>query len=274
MPHAIADDDARIHYEVYGTEGPWVVLLMGLGAPSGLWLDIPQRLVGGDTPYRVLAIDSLGTGKSGRMRAPATLRSMARHVVSAMDHAGVQRAYLAGMSMGGMIAQHVALSFAHRLEGLVLMATSPGILHGGLPTLRALRSLVRTALRRSEDARLVQDLVADLILHPDERSRAREIIDLLAPAARASPTTSETFIWQLLACTLHSTGRDLARICTPTVVVTGDHDIVMGPRGSHLLAERIPGALLEIVPRCGHGITFTHPDALSRALARLRAARA
>jgi 3-oxoadipate enol-lactonase len=270
VPHAIAAQGERIYYDVFGSEGPWVVLLMGLGAPSGLWLDIPQRLAQGDAPYRVLTVDSLGTGRSDRIRPLFTLRTMASHVVCAMDAAGIERAYLAGISMGGMVAQHVALGYAERLEGLVLMATTPGIVHGGIPSLRAIRSLVRTVFRRTNDRLLAQELVADLILHPDDRERAQEIIELVAPAFRDSPTRSEAFLWQLAACVLHSTGRDLSRIRTPTIVVTGDNDIVMGPRSSRVLASRIPNAVLEIVPRCGHGISFTHPDALTRALARLR----
>jgi pimeloyl-ACP methyl ester carboxylesterase len=69
----------------------------------------------------------------------------------------------------------------------------------------------------------------------------------------------------------HSTGRHLGRITTPTVVVAGSDDIVMPPRSARLLAERIPNAVLEIVPDCGHGISFSHPDVVRRAVARLSA---
>jgi 3-oxoadipate enol-lactonase len=270
MPYAIAPRATRIHYKVHGTDGPWVVLLMGLGASSALWLDVPERLA--RAPYRVLVVDSVGTGRSDRLRGPCSLRAMASHVVHAMDAAGAERAYVVGMSMGGMVAQHVALGHPHRLEGLVLMATTPGILHGGLPTLRAMKSLLRASLGRRSDAGQARDLVADLILPRSQRELAAEIIDRVAPAFRSAPTRTESFVWQLLACMLHSTGRDLGRIRVPTVVVTGDDDIVMGRRSSHVLASRIPDALLEIVPSCGHGISFTHPDAVARAIARLRGA--
>jgi 3-oxoadipate enol-lactonase len=272
MPYAITRDAARIHYRTHGTEGPWVVLLMGLGAPSDMWLDVPERLAQGPAPHRVLTLDTLGTGASDPLRRPLSLRAMATHVVAAMDAAGARRAYVVGLSMGGMIAQHVALDHGERVEGLVLMATTPGLLQGGLPTWRALRSLLRVSFGRSQP--VAETMVADLILAPSQRAQARELVERLKVGFRTAPTPSRAFVLQLVACVLHSTGRDLARIRTPTVVVTGDHDIVMGRRASRVLASRIPGAALEVIPSCGHGISFTHPEAVTAAVARLRAAAA
>jgi 3-oxoadipate enol-lactonase len=268
MPYAVVSRGSRLHYRTAGTEGPWVVLLMGLGASSHMWLDVPDRLARESPRYRVLTVDLLGTGESDPLTRPCSLRTMARHVVAAMDAAGVGRAYVVGLSMGGMVAQHVAIDHGHRLEGLVLMATTPGLVYGGLPTPRALRSLIRVSLGRSEQ--IAEAMVADLILPRMQRHRAREMVERLRDAHRAAPTQTQAFVWHLLACTLHSTGRDLRRIRAPTVVVTGDDDIVMGRRASRALVARIPGATLEVVPSCGHGISFTHPEAVRRALARLR----
>jgi pimeloyl-ACP methyl ester carboxylesterase len=271
MPYATTSTLARIHYDVHGKEGPWVVLLMGLGAPSQMWLDVPEILAKSDPPFRVLTIDALGTGRSDPMRRPLSLRAMANHVVRAMDAAGARRAYLVGLSMGGMVAQHVALAHPERLDGLVLMATTAGLLHGSLPSVRALRSLLRISFASRGDRELARTLVADLILPPAQRHRAQELIDRIAPAYRGVATRAESFVFHLLACALHSTGRDLGRIRTPTIVVTGDVDIVMGKRSSRVLASRIPNARLEIVEGCGHGITFTHPEVVARAIRKLRA---
>ncbi|HEY2518027.1 MAG TPA: alpha/beta hydrolase, partial [Polyangiaceae bacterium] len=258
----------------HGARGPWVVLLMGLGASSLMWLDVPERLVQGERPSRVLAVDLLGTGDSDRLRRPVSLRTMADHVVRAMDAAGVERADLVGLSMGGMVAQHVALNHGDRLDGLVLMATTPGLVYGGLPTPRALRALLRTSLRRSKNRKVAEGLVADLILPQTQRHRAAELVERLGEAYRAAPTRSESFLWHLVACAVHSTAGDLQRIRVPTVVVTGDDDIVIGRRSSRVLASRIPNAQLEVVPACGHGISFTHPEAVVAAIARLRGWRA
>lgn len=276
MPFATLSPSARLaartHYEAHGTEGPWVVLLMGLGAPSSMWLDVPERLTKHDPPFRVLTVDTPGTGRSDRMRRPLSLRAMAKHVVAAMNAAGVDKATIVGLSMGGMVAQHVALAHAERVEGLVLLATTPGLLHGGLPTIRALRSLLRVSLVRRQSKQQAADLVADLILAPEQRGMAQAIIDRIVPAYIEAPTSTRSFVFQLLACAVHSTGRHLGKIRVPTVVVTGDDDIVMGKRSSRVLASRIPNARLEIVPQCGHGITFTHPESVVRAVYGVRSA--
>jgi pimeloyl-ACP methyl ester carboxylesterase len=268
MPFANGTGGARVHYEVHGDHGPWVVLLMGLGASSHMWLDVPQRLR--DEGYRVLTVDNRGTGRSDPLRGPFSLRSMADDVVGAMDAASAERGTLVGISMGGMIAQHVALRHGHRLSGLVLLATTPGLPHGGLPTPRAMRGLLMSALGTRLSPAMGARLVADLILSPADRWRALEIAARLAPAAHAAPTQPTSFFWQLLACMAHSTGWHLRRIDTPTVVVAGSDDIIMSPRTARLLAERIPNAVLEVVPNCGHGISFSHPDVVTKALARLR----
>jgi pimeloyl-ACP methyl ester carboxylesterase len=188
-----------------------------------------------------------------------------------MDAVRAQRSYVVGMSMGGMIAQHTALRHPQRLAGLVLLATTPGLPHGGLPTPRAMGGLLVSSL----GARLSQEtgnrLVADLILSRADRGRVVEIVRAIAPAFQAAPTQPASFLWQLIACIMHSTGRHLKRIEAPTVVVAGSDDIIMHPRNARLLAKRIPNAVLEIVPDCGHGISFTHPDVVRRALARLAA---
>ncbi len=268
MPFARGAHGARIHYEVHGTEGPWVVLIMGIGASGALWLDVPARLAA--EPHRVLTLDNPGTGRSDPLRRPTSLARMASDVVRVMDHAGADRATVVGLSMGGMIAQHIALRHAPRLEGLVLLATSPGVVHGGLPRVRAIRSLLRTGAVRPGERAQAKELIADLILARGERHRIDDVLARLAPAFGETPFRADSFALQLLACSLHVTGHALARIETPTVVVTGDDDIVMGKWASHVLASRIPGAALEIVPGCGHGITFTHPESVVRALARVR----
>ena len=257
-----------MHYEVHGDEGPWVVLLMGLGGPSQMWLDIPRQLR--DEGYRVLTVDNRGTGRSDPLRRPVSLRSMADDVIHAMDAASAKRVVVVGMSMGGMIAQHVALRHGHRLSGLVLLATSPGLPHGQLPTPRAMRALLVSVMGASVSPAMYLRLIEDLVLSPAERARTAEIADRMALAARSAPRTPPaSFLWQLLACATHSTGRHLGRITTPTVVLAGSDDIVMGVGSARVLARRIPHAVLEVVPDSGHGITFTRPEVVLRAVARL-----
>ena len=268
MPFARGTGGGRVYYEVHGDDGPWVVLLMGLGAPSQMWLDIPRQLR--DAGYRVLTVDNRGTGKSDPLRRPVSLRSMADDVVHAMDAAGADRVIVVGMSMGGMIAQHAALQHPHRLSGLVLLATTPGLPHGRLPAARAMRALLVSALGASISPAMYLRLIEDLVLSPAERARTVEIADRMAQAARSAPRTPPgSFLWQLLACAMHSTGRRLGSITTPTIVLAGSDDIVVGVTSARMLARRIPNAVLDVVPDTGHGIAFTRPEIVLAAVARL-----
>ena len=103
---------ARIHYTEHGTRGrgPAVVLIQGLGLSSRFWFDVPELLAHDPHgPRYVLAIDNRGTGRSDKPRRLWTMGTMADDVVAVLDHAGVESAFVVGISMGGMIAQHVAL---------------------------------------------------------------------------------------------------------------------------------------------------------------------
>src|SRR5580700_637459 len=147
MPYAVGARGARVHYQVVGERGDWVVLLQGLGLSSRFWFEQPELLANDPKrPRRVLVIDNRGAGKSDTPRPPYRMRQMADDVVAAMDAANVRRAVVVGISMGGMIAQHVALRHPQRVDGLVLIATTPGLPHGRLPGLRALATLVSLPL--------------------------------------------------------------------------------------------------------------------------------
>jgi pimeloyl-ACP methyl ester carboxylesterase len=125
---------ARIHYEVHeshaGPGAPAVVLIQGLGLSSRFWFDLPDRL---RPKWRVVLLDNRGVGRSDRPRGPYRMAAMADDVAAVLNAAGVQRACIVGISLGGMIAQHVALRHPARVAGLVLLATTAGFPHARLP---------------------------------------------------------------------------------------------------------------------------------------------
>ena len=117
MPFATGARGARIYYETRGAGGPTAILIQGLGLSSRFWFDVPDRLAAGRDPWHVLTPDHRGVGRSDRPLGPYFMGTMADDVAAVLDHARVERAYVVGISLGGMVAQHVAIRHPSRVAG-------------------------------------------------------------------------------------------------------------------------------------------------------------
>ena len=276
MPFATGPGGARIHYEVRGeTKEPSpldVVLVQGLGLSSRFWFDLPERLAAGAKARRVVVLDNRGVGRSDRPRGPYRMATLADDVAAVMVAAGVAKAVVVGISLGGMIAQHVALRHPDRVAGLVLLATTAGFPHVRLPTAKALATLLGLPIAgRFRTPAQTGRALARLLLPEKDVPRARELLSEWPAAMRAEPMNPRSYFAQLAAVATHSTGARLRHITCPTVVVTGDEDVLIPPHNSRLIASLVPGAHLEVVRECGHAIPATDPECIERALVKLSA---
>jgi pimeloyl-ACP methyl ester carboxylesterase len=266
MPYAVGPRGTRIWYRVVGDRGDDVVLVQGLGLSSRFWFDQPELLAEDpERPRRVLVLDNRGTGRSDKPRPPYRMAEMADDVVAAMDAARMRRAFVVGISMGGMIAQHVALRHRKRVDGLVLLATTPGLPHGRPPRVRDLATLLSMPIvvpRRGAAA------LASILLPAAEMANARELMQKWPAALREDVMTPMAFLGQVAAILAHSTGFRLKNVDVPAVVVGAEEDILVPVANSRTLASLLPDAHLELL-RAGHGIPLTHRDVVHRALCRL-----
>jgi 3-oxoadipate enol-lactonase len=268
MPFAVGARGARVHYRVVGDHGDNVVLIQGLGLSSRFWFEQPELLADDPRrPRRVLVIDNRGAGRSDKPRPPYRMSQMADDVIAAMDAANMRRASIVGISMGGMIAQHVALRHPNRVDGLVLLATTPGLPHGRLPGLRALATLISLPLMMPRGGR---KLLAKILLTKAQQPNARELMSEWPAALKEEPMAPLAFLGQLSAIAFHSTGFRLKRLDVPVVVVGAEHDILLPAACSRRLAKLIPHAELEMIADAAHGIPITDRDVVRRALDRLR----
>lgn len=259
---------ARIHYTPHGDSGAEtvVVLLQGLGLSSRFWFDVPDLLVrDAQVPRRVLAIDNRGTGRSDKPRGPWTMGTMADDVAAVLDHAGVASAFVVGISMGGMIAQHVALRHPKRVRGLVLIATTAGFLMGALPEAAALGRLLSLPFGGARAARNL----SRLLLPESKWERAREIFREWPSAMKDDPTSPRTFAAHLFAASTHMVASRLGSIQCPAVVVAGSHDALIPLKNARVLASKIPNAHLEVVAETGHAVFAEDRDLIRRMIVRL-----
>ena len=177
-----------------------------------------------------------------------------------LDAVGIRKAVVAGISMGGMIAQQLALRHPERVAGLVLMATWPGLPYGKLPDLGMLRDLIAPTLTQRRD---LQSL-ARLVLPERELGNAWEHLEGWVELMRDNPPSRRAFLGQFGAITTHSTGHRLERIKVPVQVVTGDEDRLVPPKNSEILAKRLPKAKLEVLPGAAHGTPFIAREVVHR----------
>jgi 3-oxoadipate enol-lactonase len=271
MPFAIGAGKARIHYETRGTEGPWVVLIQGLGLSSRFWFDVPERLTRGPQPYRVVTLDNRGVGESDRPYAPRYfMGTMADDVAAVLDDAKIPRAYVVGISLGGMIAQHVALRHPSKVAGLVLIATSAGFPFMRMPRVRDLLSFMALPFNGGLRPRdVVGEGFARLLLAHKDVKRARELLEGWPQALRDHATPTRIYLAHFGSILSHHAGWRLGRVTCPTVILAGDDDALLPLENARTLARLMPGSHLEIVPG-GHILHAGNPECVRRALNRVR----
>lgn len=265
MPKAIARDGVGIHYQVVGEQGPWVVFIQGLSLSSRFWFDAPAQ-ISSAFGARTIVLDNRGIGQSDAVKRPFSMRTMANDVAAVLDHAGCDKATIVGISMGGMIAQHVALEHPSRTEALVLLATMPGLPVGRWPGPLVLKLLAELPFAKGKANSAV---AAKLLLPRSKQHRFDELFARWPAALAADPQEPRSFFLQLGAIAGHSTGARLGAINVPTEVIAGRADVLVPPVNSERIAARIAGASLELIDDVGHAVPVEDPTVVERAVRRV-----
>lgn len=259
----------RTYYEVsgQGAGAPTLVMIRGLSRSSRYWLDVRPLL---EARLRLVVLDNRGVGRSDAPRPGFTVADMGDDVAAVMDDAGISRAHVFGISLGGMVAMRFALRHAARVDRLVLGATTAGG-RGRLPVpvavvgtfLGSARLGTAEAMRRT----------APLTLSARALRERPEIVEKWVELAEAEPRHKLALVGQLLAARGHDASRELARITQPTLVLTGDADTLIDPAESRRLAEGIPSSRLEILPGAGHDFPTEQPAETAAAILRFLTSR-
>jgi 3-oxoadipate enol-lactonase len=244
-----------IHYVVSG-RGPFVTLVHGVGANLHSWDEVAARLA---SRFTLVRLDLRGHGQSGPIVSSCTLDDLASDVVHVWDRLGIAKSHLAGFSLGGLIAQLLALTDADRIDRLVILSA----VAGRTPEERAkvvgrLRLLqeggIAAVTAAAEERWFTPEFRAE---HP-ERVRQR-MVELLAndPASYAA------------AYTVFATadlGDRLAEIRHPTLIATGENDVGSNTRMAQMMHEQIKGSRLVILPRLRHSVLVEAPDIIANLL--------
>jgi 3-oxoadipate enol-lactonase len=246
----------KLHWESHG-EGPAVLLIAGQGMTvDGWWATIPVLA----RTFRVIAFDHRDTGQSGRTQWPYTVAQMARDAVAVLDAAGEHRAHVYGISLGSLVAQEVSLRYPDRVGALVLGASSAGgfASYKPAPTSFAQTFLVRAGAMGPEEAQWAA--VPYTYAAKTRRAHPDRIVADIAHRAK-SPPEPLAYLHQAVAVASHDTYERLNQLSAPTLVVHGEEDVFVPPANALVLAERIPGAELQLWADAAHLYTIDEPRA-------------
>jgi len=260
----------RIAYELRGTlhrRRPWLVMIQGMGLDRLGWQPVLGTL---GRHFRLVLVDNRGFGSSSRTDGSFSVADMAGDVVAVLDAAGIRRAHVMGASLGGMVAQELAIAHPERVDGLILACTAPGWPSAYPMPAASVRMLAATAaltaeaaLRRHTENALSARTVRD---HPELASRLIEI-------QRSRPAGAAALSAQAAAGARYAGRLRQRRIRARTLVLQGGADTVVDPRNARLLADLIPGAELVIFPELGHLLFWEDPDGFADATASFLLAR-
>ncbi len=256
MP-TITANGATLYFEDGGRGPQSVLLLPGSGAPLESWAAYRPAL---ETRARVIAMDHRGVGRSTSTPDRWTVLDMANDAIAVLDHLDIASTAVVGMSLGGAVAQELALRHPHRVEKLVLISTVAQTGDDSGPYLRAswelMDALDDAGLQQHRPLLMILTMAARTTLMDEDFVRRFMTMarDVYIPDGQVAAMRS-----------FHSLER-LPRLSVPTRVIVGSDDLTAMPRQAALIANAIPGARLTIVPDAGHLILHERVDEIRRLL--------
>jgi len=251
----------ELYYEIQGAGTP-LVLLAGLGYPGWQWHKMAPLLA----PYcQVILPDNRGVGQSSKPPVPYTAAMLAADVAGLLDALGLDQAVILGHSMGGFVAQALALEFPQRVSKLILAATNFGGPRHVPITPAAMAVLTDTTgdpLTRLRNGISVSTAPGFADAHP-------EIVAEWLAWRAANPLDPVGYQAQLaigLSLLQQESAFDqrLPAITAPTLILFGAHDAVVPPANAALLAQQIPHSRVHILPDAGHFFPLETPEEAAR----------
>ena len=251
----------HIAWERRGAGEP-LLLIHGLGYARWGWEPVLPELA---ARFDVLLFDNRGIGESDAPPGPYTVEQLAADAVQVLDEAGVERAHVVGTSLGGMVAQELALSYPERVDRLVLACTTPGG-SGAHPMPQGTVALIALAATLEPDVALRR--YVENALAPATPTEHPALVEEILAHRLAAPQDPVAWVAQASAGAAFDRFDRMAEIAAVTLVQTGTEDGVVDPRNSELLAEAIPSARLERFAGAGHLFFWEQPEAFVESVTR------
>jgi pimeloyl-ACP methyl ester carboxylesterase len=250
-------DHVHLHYDERG-EGEPLLLIVGYGGSSANFL--PEYLEALGRTFRVITFDNRGTGQSDMPDGPTSIAQMADDAAGLLDALATGCAHVMGVSLGGYIAQELALRYPDKVAGLVLGCTHCGRPIMAEPPPEMLAMIApdagvgldpREARRRAWGAQYTPEFIASNL----------EFLEAVTDRVLVHPTPVATRARRMEAIRSWegSHGR-LHELSAPTLIITGDRDVLILPENARILHERIAGSRLHVIKDAAHMFFHSHPE--------------
>jgi len=253
----------EIAYNVTGSGDP-LILIGGFAMAKETWTNLVTRL---SKTFRVIIFDNRGMGETTVTTEPFTIADMADDIVGLMDALEIESAHFFGVSMGGLIAQSLALDYPSRVKMIALGCTT----HGG-----------RHAIQSSKETMTILGGLSDPNRDPEDAIRMKLPIMFSDQFLREHQEETENFVrisldshptiegakGQSRALSVFNVRRRLGEIKCPVLAITGSKDRMISPKNSKLLADGVPSGKLYVVNGAGHAFYYEKPDEVSQELTR------
>jgi pimeloyl-ACP methyl ester carboxylesterase len=235
MPH-LKMNDIRIYYEVQG-QGTSLLVIPGLPMVVSDFAPLVDQL---SEDFTVITYDNRGAGQSDKPDETYTTALMAQDAAALLDNLGIEKAHVFGFSMGGMIAQELALGFGHRVMKLVLGGTHSGMNHAVPPSAEVAQAFSLVTSDWSERIRAL----APFAFSADYYERHPEAVESFIVEKSADVQPEFAYLRQLGAVVRHDAHDRLPRISHPTLILMGANDPAVPVENGRMLARLIPNAKL------------------------------
>jgi 3-oxoadipate enol-lactonase len=246
----VENQGVKIYWEEEG-EGEPLVLIMGLASTIDMWHRTKPLVA---EKYRTILIENRGVGRSDVPPPPYTIATMASDVAAVMDAAGIERARVFGISMGGMIAQEFALNYPERVRSLILGCTNFGGKQLKTATPKVLDILKSRGQMSPEEA------ARAMAPHTYDANTPKERVEEDLQIRMQWFPTPEGYFGQLGAILSWESRHRLRQINVPTLVIHGETDELVPPENGRMIADLIPNAKLLLLPNTSHIFMTDQPE--------------
>lgn len=245
--------DVRLYYELSGDGDP-LVMIPGLGSTCRLWDPIVPEL---SKLFTLVMPDNRDVGKSVGRRMPRTLSDLGADLIELFELLQIERAHVMGISLGGVIAQTLAIEHPSRVNRLVLMSSA----HRFGPYLRDISYLLGNCLYKMpyDKFQRTVELLGTAPAYYDEHV---EEVEQKIEMARKADTSRKAVVQQLQCLAVSEVQEPYYRIDAPTLIISGEYDALIPNCYAERMAAAIPGSEFHVIPDCGHNPVSEKPEAV------------